>query len=83
MNTPEQNEKNLFAMKKIIAEIVLALSIAWIGCWFIIDTAFYSVVLMSSALFVHLLRYFKVSIKFLYVLCTITLSIAILVTIFI
>lgn len=82
-NTPEEKAKNLFAMKKIMTEIVLALSIAWIALWFIVDTSFYPIYLMGSVLFVHLLKYLKVSLKFLYVLCATTLSIAILVTIFI
>ncbi|MBM7602843.1 hypothetical protein JOC75_000813 [Metabacillus crassostreae] len=83
MNTPKQNEKNLYVMKKWLTEIVLGLSITWVGCWFIIDNTFYWVAVMSSVLFIHLLRFFKVSLKTLYVLCSISLSIAILVTILI
>ncbi|WP_226669766.1 hypothetical protein [Metabacillus litoralis] len=50
MNTPEQNEKNLFEMKKMITEIVLVLSITWIVCWFIVDNTFFWFSVLSSVL---------------------------------
>jgi len=82
MNTPEQNKKNVFALKKILTEIFLALSIAWTGCWFMNDSGFYWVALLGSTLIVHMLRYFTVPLKFLYILCTFTFSLAFFVTLF-
>ncbi|MDQ0230144.1 hypothetical protein J2S19_001396 [Metabacillus malikii] len=83
MNTAEQNEKNLLAMKKIISEVIIALSVAWIGCWFMTNTSLYSISLITSVLFIRVLRYLNMSVKFLYVLSIFTLLIAIFVTIFI
>jgi hypothetical protein len=83
MNTPEQNDKNLFEIKKFIAELLLTLSLAWTGCWFMTDSAFYPVAMLGSVLFVKMLSFFKITLIPLYVLSAISLVVAILVTNFI
>lgn len=85
MNTPEENRKNLQALKAILTEILLTLSIAWMiyWCWFEDSFAYSISILLGSVLFIHMLKYLKVSLKYLYALCSIALTGAILVTIFI
>ena len=83
MNTPEENKNNLSAMKRIISEAAISLSVSWILYWILVDIKYELVLIAFFSTFItlYILNYLNLSLKSLYLLSTKVISIAILITI--